>query len=217
MKNLLIKEFRLASSPLSYIFLAGAIMTMIPNYPILVGSFFICFGVFHSFQSSREYNDVLYSTMLPIKKSDFVKAKFIFTVLIQISGFIFCAVLTVVRMTLLSGSVPYANNAMMNATPYYLSFVLLIFTAFNTVFIGNFFKTAYKIGIPFLLFGIAAFLIIGIAETIHHLPGLSFLNAPAGEKLAVGLLILFASVIVYAAATVLSCRKCEKTFEKIDL
>lgn len=217
MKNLLIKEFKLASSPLSYIFLAGALMTMIPNYPILVGSFFICFGIFHSFQSSREYNDVLYSTLLPIKKSDFVRAKFVFTVIIQITGFALCAILTVIRMAFLSYSVPYANNALINATPYYLSFVLMIFTAFNTVFIGNFFKTAYKIGIPFLWFGISAFLLIGVAETLHHLPGLSFLNAPAGEKILIRLLILFAAVVIYAAATVLSCRKCERSFEKIDL
>ena len=50
MKSLLMKEFKLAASPLAYIFLAGALMTLLPGYPILMGAFFICFGVFHSFQ-----------------------------------------------------------------------------------------------------------------------------------------------------------------------
>ena len=50
MKNLLIKEVRLAASPLAFFFLAAAFMTMLPGYPILMGAFFICMGIFHSFQ-----------------------------------------------------------------------------------------------------------------------------------------------------------------------
>ena len=79
MKNLLNKELRLAASPLSYIFLVAALMTLLPGYPILMGAFFICLGVFQSFKYARESNDVLYSVLLPVKKSDFVRSKFAFT------------------------------------------------------------------------------------------------------------------------------------------
>ena len=50
MKNLLIKDFRLSASALTYGFLAASLMTMLPGYPILMGAFFICLGIFHSFQ-----------------------------------------------------------------------------------------------------------------------------------------------------------------------
>ena len=217
MKNLLIKEVRLASSPLSYIFLAAGFMTMLPGYPILMSAFFICFGIFHSFQFSREANDTLYSALLPIKKTDFVKAKYMFTCAIQLIGFLICAVLTAVRMTVLSGAAPYAGNALMNATPVYLAFVLLIYTAFNLFFFGGFFKTAYKIGMPFLSFGIAVFLIIAVAEALPHIPGLEFLHSPAGERPGVQFAALAAATVIYCAVTFFACKKAQRRFEKIDL
>ena len=217
MKNLLIKELRLASSPLSYIFLAASLMTLLPGYPILMGAFFICFGIFHSFQNAREANDTLYTVLLPVRKRDFVRAKFAFTCLIQLLGFALCAALTAVRMTALSEASPYVNNALMNATPVFLAFELLIFAAFNLLFVGGFFKTAYKIGMPFVSFIVASLLIIGLAETLHHLPGLAFLHAPAGEKLGIQFCALIAAAVFYAVVTVLACRKAERRFEEIDL
>ncbi|MGO3548708.1 MAG: ABC-2 transporter permease, partial [Paucilactobacillus nenjiangensis] len=60
MKNLLIKEIQLTSMPITFIFLLFAFMTLIPGYPILMGAFFICLGIFFSFQNGRETNDILY-------------------------------------------------------------------------------------------------------------------------------------------------------------
>lgn len=217
MKSLLIKEVRLAASPLSYIFLTGALLTLTPGYPILLGAFFICFGIFHSFQNAREANDTLYTALLPIKKNDFVKAKFAFTCAIQLIGFALCAALTAVRMTSLSAAAPYVNNAMMNATPLFLAFVLLIFAAFNWLFLGGFFKTAYKIGIPFLSFGIATLVLVTVGEALHHLPGLAFFNAPAGERLALQFALLAVATALYAAVTGLSYTKAAKRFERINL
>lgn len=217
MKNLLSKEFRLAASPLAYWFLLAALMTLLPGYPILMSAFFICFGVFHSFQNAREANDILYSVLLPVQKRDIVRAKFRFTCLIQMIGFLLCAILTAVRMTALSGAVPYTGNALMNANPVYLAFVLLIFTAFNILFVGGFFKTGYKIGIPFLFYSIAAALLVTAAEVLPHLPGLTFLHNPAGERLGLQFGILIAAMVIYAGATLLACRKAERRFERIDL
>ena len=217
MKNLLIKEMRLAASPLTYFFLAAALMTMLPGYPILMGAFFICMGIFQSFQNAREVNDTLYTVLLPVKKSDFVSAKFAFTCLIQMIGFVLCAILTIVRMTLFSAAAPYTGNALMNATPYFLACALLVFAAFNILFVGGFFRSGYKTGIPFLAFGIASLLIIGLAETIPHLPGLAFLRNPAGERLGIQFVILIGTAVFYTLATLLACRKAQARFEKIDL
>lgn len=217
MTKLLSKEFRLAASPLSWIFLIAAFMTLLPGYPILAGAFFVCFGVFHSFQNAREANDVLYTVLLPVRKRDFVRAKFAFTCCIQLLGFVLMAALTVLRMTVLSGGKAYVSNALMNATPLFLAFALLIFAAFNVFFLGGFFRTAYKIGIPFLCFGIAALVLVFIGEALHFIPGLAFFNAPAGERLGLQLALLLAAAAVYALATALSCRVCMARFEKIDL
>ena len=64
MKKLLYKEMKLSANPLSYCFIVFSVMTMIPRYPILVGSFFICLGIFHTCQQIREYDDITYTVML---------------------------------------------------------------------------------------------------------------------------------------------------------
>ena len=217
MKNLLIKELKLASSPLSYIFLVAAFMTLLPGYPILMSAFFICFGIFHSFQSARESNDVLYSLLLPIKKSDFVKTKFAFTCTVELAGFALCAALTVLRMTALSGAKPYIDNALMNPSPVFLAFVLLVFSAFNLFFVGGFFKTAYKIGIPFLLFGVAAFITVSVAESLHFFSALSFLNTTSGEKIGLQSVFLTLCAAAYCGITYLSYSTAKRRFELLDL
>ena len=217
MTRLLNKEFRLAASPLSWIFLTAAAMTLLPGYPILMGAFFICLGIFQSFQNAREANDVLYTVLLPIRKQDFVRAKYAFACCIQLIGFVLMAALTALRMTVLSGGKAYVGNALMNASPLFLAFVLLIFAAFNLCFIGGFFRTAYKFGMPFLSFGIATLVLIFIGEALHFFPGLGFFNTTTGERLGLQFALLAVAAVLYALGTVLSCRASMARFETIDL
>lgn len=217
MKSLLNKEIKLAASPLSWLFIAFALMTLIPGYPILVGAFFICFGIFQSFQSGRENNDILYTVLLPVKKTDAVRAKYTFAVLVQMIGFAVCAVLTVVRMTLMADAAPYRNNPMMNANQAYLGYILLVFALFNTVFLAGFFKTAYKFGKPFVLFIITSFVLVGAAEALHHFPGLGFLNETDTLGDSRMWLVLAGALTVYIVATVISCRVAMKRFDKVDM
>ena len=215
MKLLLKKELCFTAAPLSYFFLAFSVMGFIPNYPILVGAFFTCLGIFKTFQAAREGNDVLYTVLLPVKKRDVVRARYLFVALVQMAAFVLCAVVAALRMTVMSGGV-YAANTLMNANLFYLGWVLLIFADFQVVFCGGFWKDAYRIGVPFLLFGITAFVMIGLAETIHHMPGLAALNTPWGMP-GVQVGFLAGSAAVYGLSTVLSCRRAEARFETIDL
>ena len=115
MKNLLKKEIRLASSPITWVFILFGALTMIPGYIILLGAFFVCLGLFHSYQNARENGDVMYTMLLPVKKSDYVRAKYTFTVMIQMLALALMFVLTIVRMTVLGSSITYITNEMMNA------------------------------------------------------------------------------------------------------
>ena len=217
MKNLLVKDFRLSASPLTYAFLAASLMTMLPGYPILMGAFFVCLGLFHSFQIGRETNDILYTVLLPVPKGDVVRAKFAFTCTIQMLSFLPMVLLTILRMTVLGQAEVYRSNALMNACPLFLAFVLLIFAAFNCVFLRVFFRSAYRIGIPFLAFGLVTVILVAAGESLHFFPGLSFLNVPSGERIGLQLLILGFAVLAYALLTWLSCRGSMKQFENLDL
>ena len=217
MRELMLKEIKLAASPISFIFILFAAMAMIPGYPILVGAFFVCFGLFQSFQNACANNDILYTVLLPIKKTDAVKAKYGFTVMIQMIAFAFMVVLTLIRMTAMADAAPYVNNAMMNANQFYLAGNLLVFVLFNCIFVGGFFKTAYKYGRPFLFFSVAGFLIITLAETLHHIPGLEFLNNTNAMADVRMWAILAVAVMVYVLTVVMSCRASVRRFEAVDM
>lgn len=217
MRNLLKKELKLSTSPLAWFFLLFSLMTFLPGYPILMGSFFICLGQFQSFVAAREANDILYTVLLPVRKTDVVTAKYTAAGFFELAGLVLMAVFTVIRMTLLADSPVYTRNALMNATPVFLAFVLVIFMLFNVIFLGGFFKTAYKIGKPFILFIIAAMVVTGIAESLIHIPGLTFLHSPTVEKPAVQYAALAAAAVLYELATGMSKKKSKERFEQIDL
>jgi len=216
-KNLLYKEFLLSMPLLTYLFLGFTAMTFIPGYPILCGAFFVCFGIFQSYQMGREDNDILYTVLLPVRKSDAVKSKYAAAVVLQMTAFIIFSAFVCLRMVFLSDVDIYTTNVLMGANPVFLAFVLLIFAVFNAVFIGGFFKTAYRYGKPFVLFIAVNFALIGVAETLHHLPGLGWMNTLDFSDLDRQISVLVAAAVLYTAATVVSCKISQNRFEKIDL
>lgn len=216
MKKLLYKEMKLSANPLSYWFIAFSAMTMIPRYPILVGSFFICLGIFHTYQQIREYDDITYTVMLPVKKQDVVTAKYLFVLFIELMAFTLCTLLTIIRMKVFGHADPYVTNQLMNANAAYLGYVMIVFATFNGIFLAGFFKTAYKIGKPFIIFCVVGFIIITMGEVLHHLPGLESLNEPS--NLSIPQVVIFAiGVMMFVLCTWLSYQKAAKDFEEIDL
>lgn len=217
MKQLLIKEYKLTSSPLTFFFLAFTSMAMIPGYPILVGAFFVCLGIFYTFQYAREYNDVMYTALLPVAKSDVVKARYSFVITVELIAVGLSTILTLIRMTMLSTVKPYVENPLMNANFVYLGAYLVILALFNLIFVTGFFKTAYYFGKAFIFFSIAAFVVIAIMETLHHLPGLQVLNSTGWNAMGIQAGVLIFGVVIYVLFTVLSLKKSIKQFEQIDL
>lgn len=216
MKKLFYKEMKLSANPLSYWFITFSAMAILPRYPILVGAFFICLGIFHTYQQIREYDDITYTVMLPVKKQDVVTAKYLFVLFIECTAFILCTLLTIIRMKVLGNSVPYVTNQLMNANTAYLGYVLIVFAAFNGIFLAGFFKTAYRIGKPFILFCVAGFIIIIIGETLHHIPNLESLNDPSSVSVP-QVAILVIGIAVFMLCTWVSYQKAVKDFEEIDL
>ena len=208
---------RLSASVLSYLFIAFGFMFFIPGYPILCGVFFVTLGIFQSFQNAREANDIVFSALLPIAKKYVVRGKFLFSCFIELCSFALMAATVILRMTIFSESSLYRNNALMNANPFALGMALLIFGLFNFIFIGGFFKTAYKLGKPFLIYIIAAFITIGIGEALHHFPGLEMLNAFGFDHIIQQLGLFGIGALCFVFLTLLSYRRACEHFEIIDL
>ena len=74
MKALLYKELKLAMHPICYVFIAlFPFMILIPSYPIAIGFLYVltCYPIlFLGANKGQQSNDLLYSTLLPIRKKD---------------------------------------------------------------------------------------------------------------------------------------------------
>ncbi len=217
MRDILLKEMKLSASPLCYFFILFGLMFFLPGYPILCGAFFVTLGLFQGFQNAREANDIVFSALLPIAKRDVVKGKYLFVCFIELCGTLLMAAAVIVRMTLLADAVVYRSNALMNANLFALGMAFVLFGLFNLIFVGGFFRTAYRIGRPFIVHIIVTFLLIGAAEAVHHIPGLGAVNAFGVDNIAVQLCSLAVGIAVYGLLTFLSCRAACARFEKIDL
>lgn len=217
MRNIMKKELRLSASPLSYLFIMFGVMFLIPGYPILCGVFFVALGIFQSFQTAREANDIVFSALLPIAKRDVVKGKYLFVCFIELCSFLLMAIVTVLRMTVMSGVQAYRHNALMNANLFALGMALLIFGLFNLIFVGGFFRTAYKFAKPFVTYIIVAFLLICVGEAVHHFPGIESVNAFGFEHILLQFSLFALGAACYVILTLISFRVSCKNFEKIDL
>ena len=217
MRNILRKETKLSASVLSYLFILFGFMFFLPGYPILCGAFFVSLGLYQSFQTAREANDIVFSALLPIAKRDVVKGKYLFVCLIESCALLLMTFSVILRMTVFLHSEVYRNNALMNANLFALGVACLIFGLFNWIFVCGFFKTAYKFGRPFVTFIVAAFMSVIAAEALHHVPGLETVNAFGTENMIMQLMLLAAGVILYVLITILSYRRACTYFERIDL
>lgn len=217
MLKLLKKEMQLTASPLSYLFVFFGLMAFLPGYPILASSFFLCLGLFQSFQSAREANDLTYTMLLPIAKGDAVKARYLFCMVIEGCYILVTTIPVVLRMSLLSEVSVYRNNPLMNANLVYLGFALVILGLFNWIFVGGFFKTAYKLGKPFVAFIFAAFAVTGLAETLFHIPGFSTLNAFGFTHLPLQAGVLMGGLMAFVLLSVISMHRAVQNFQRIDL
>ena len=217
MRNIMRKEMKLSASVLAYHFIAFGLMFFLPGYPVLCGEFFVTLGLYQSFMYAREANDTVFSALLPIAKADVVKGRFAFSCMIEMCSFAVMTVATLIRMTVLRNNMVYASNVMMNANLFALGMALLLFGIFNMIFIAGFYRTAFNTGRPFIVYIIVCFVIIGVAETLHHVTGMQNLNAFGFDSMVLQVVCLVAGAACFVVLTVLAYRKSCNSFEKIDL
>lgn len=213
MSDLLYKELRLAAHPSMYIFLFMGALVLIPAYPYGVIFFFGTLGIFQSMMYGRETRDIYFTALLPLPKRDAVKAKLLLAAFAQLTELAVSLPFAFLRTLYLTDGNPVGIEA--NAAFYGIG--LMIFGVFNLVFFTQFFKTAYKAGVAFLIALVPATLGIIIMEALVHFPGLEWLDGIDGASLARQVPILLAGVAVYASTWVMAYQISVKRFEKVDL
>lgn len=214
MLNLLRKELRLAVHPTSWIFLCLSLMLLIPSYPYYVAFFYTGLGIFFTCLSARENQDIPYMLLLPLPKRDIVRARFASSVLMELLQVATATLALVLHHFLIHASNPVG----MDANIALLGLALVELGLFNLVFFPLYYKNPQKVGVPFLIAGIAVFLYIFVAEAAAHVVPFvrDVLDTPDPAHLPEKIAVLVIGLLIFAIETFAARRISEKRFEKQD-
>lgn len=213
MFDLLQKELRLAAHPSLYIFIMLGALVLVPAYPYGVVFFFAMLGVFQSMMYARETRDIYFTALLPVRKRDAVKAKLLLAAFAQLAQLLISLLFAFLRTLYLTDGNPVG----IEANVAYYGFGLMIFGIFNLVFFTQFFKTAYKAGVAFLIALVPATIGIFAMEAVVHFPGMAWLDGTSPAQLARQVPILLTGMAVYAATWLWTLHAAGRRFEQVDL
>ena len=226
MKALIYKELKLAMHPICYVFIVlFPFMILIPSYPLGIGFIYVltCYPIlFLGANKGQQSNDLLYSTLLPVRKKDIVMARILTVIFMQIAF--------ILVMTALYPVARIINNAIAqsaeNPSEYMIpglgldSYVLLVAIALIGYAIADiiFFPIYYKHGksiVMSTLFTILGFVVyIGIFTIgLPFIPGLNILN---NLHLGIQFAILGAAILISFGLHVVVYKVSSKRLEKVD-
>lgn len=223
MKALLYKEFKLSMHPMIYIFIfLFPMMILIPKYPIAVGFIYVLSSypiLFLGANKGQQSNDLLFSTLLPVRKKDIVLAR-IFTV--AILQLIFITVMTwfyPVR-ALIINSIPDLVDVGITSNGYVsiLSFAIIGFALADLIFFPAYYKNGKSILLPtlFSIFGFALY-IMTVTVVIPYIPtiGEAYL-AFFCNTLWIQFIFLALALILYALIHIFVYKVSSRRLEKVD-
>ena len=215
MKELMYKEFKLSMQPIAYIFLSLSALLCIPNYPYYVTFFYTCLGIFFVFQLNRENRDVHYMMALPIRKRDIVKARFYLVVFIELAQVITCIPFAFIR----DKFIPMNNQVGIEANVAFIGLSFIMLGLFNFIFLTQYYKSGYKIGVPFVKASTMMFFYIVVAEVmLRVIPYMrDYCDSVSMQNQIKQLPVLLLGVILYIGITLLAYEKSADNFDKLDL
>jgi hypothetical protein len=215
MKELLIKEMKLALHPTAIIFLSFVAMVMIPNYPYEVNYFYTTLGIFFICLNGRENKDIYYSMLLPIRKKDIVKARFGL-----ICGIELLQLLLTVPFVLLKTMIcPLPNQVGMDANVAFFGIGFLLFGIFNFTFLTSYYKDVNQVGRAYGISSILIFVYMAIEIVlVHAVPFLrDYADTMDPQYMGSKVIVLLVGCLLYAILTFMAYQKSVKMFESFDL
>ncbi len=215
MKNLLIKDFRLAIHPTVFLFWLLSAMLLIPNYPYYVVLYYSSLSLFFVCLNGRENHDIEFSLMLPVRKRDAVRARICFAMIVQA-----VQLLIAIPFAALRQSFPLGGNQVgMDANIAFFGLALLLLGIFNLQFFTGYYRAPQKVGKTFAISSILFFIAIAVLEALAHaVPFFRLkLDTPDPQFFPEKLIVLAIGAVMYLILTLLACRISEKSFEALDI
>ncbi|OBR66548.1 hypothetical protein A7K91_03650 [Paenibacillus oryzae] len=217
MYNLLLKELKLGVNPFFYFlpFITGA-LTLIPSWLYFFVLLYFCFiTVPNLFAGYKSQNDLIFTSILPVAKTNIVKAKISVVVILELLHMVIAIIYGVISISL------YPDITYYFFAPTFgfwgLCFVML--AIFNLIFYPIYYKTAYKYGVATIASIAAALLFAGGAEwlAIQNSFVHDVFKGAGADNLLLQLSILAAGIIIFALFTIIAYYMSIKRFEKVEI
>jgi len=189
MKALIYKEMRLSMHPLCYIFIVlFPLMILIPSYPLGIGFIYVltCYPIlFLGANKGQQSNDLLYSTLLPVRKKDIVMARIITVIIMQVAFMLIMSALYPVARMINDAIIANSENPKeyvipglgLNSYVLVLAFAIIGYAIADIIFFPIYYKNGKSI-VMSTLFTILGFVVyIGVVTIgLPYIPGLEILN-----------------------------------------
>jgi putative membrane protein len=214
MKNLMRKELVLAMHPASMLFLLLSAMLLIPNYPYYVICFYTCLGTFFICLTGRENRDIEFTALLPVRKTDLVRARVFTVMLMQLAQLVIA-----VSFAVFSSRVSAENLVGMDANTAFFGFALVLYGVFNLVFFRNYYRAPGKVGKAFGWgCGALTLCMVVFEACAHTVPFVrDRLDTPDPAFLGEKLTLLAAGAALYVLLSALALRRAMHSFAALDL
>ena len=228
MKALIYKEFKLAMHPICYVFIAlFPFMILIPSYPLAIGFIYIlsCYPIlFLGANKGQQSNDLLYSTLLPVRKKDIVMARIITCAVMQ---FAFIAIMSALypltyalqgMITAESGQQIEIPGIGLNGFVSVIAIALLGYTLADLIFFPIYYKNGRSIVLSTLMMLLGFIIYLAVFTIIiPYIPGCEgYKTFLENENIGIQFALLGGVIVLYVALHYLVYRISAKRLEKVD-
>ena len=223
MKAILYKEFKLAMHPLCYVFVfTFPLMILIPSYPIAVGFIYIlsCYPIlFLGANKGQQSNDLLFTTLLPVRKKDIVLAR-IMTVATMHFAFIAVVSMLYPLAVMINSAIPGDPTPGLGLDGYLsiLAIVLVGYSIADLIFFPIYYKHGKSIVMSTLLTILGFVIYLGIFTiAIPYIPGCEgYMQLLCKSGIGYQIMLFGIALVVYFFVHFLVYKISSKRLEKVD-
>ena len=215
MRNLLRKEFSLVIKPYYFLYTLFGALLLIPQWVYFVAPMYLVFiALPNIIQTAKVQKDMEFTMLLPIRKSDAVRARVLAFATLEVAQIAVIAVFAALNIALY-----HMPNFLIDPNVAYIGGVFAMFGVFNVVFFPMHYRTGFKLAVPLIVSITAIMLFAGIIEVlVATVPAVTHvLDGISGQALVAQIPVLLCGIVVFALLTWISIKISIKRFSKVNL
>ena len=222
MKALLYKEFKLAMHPICYIFVClFPFMMLIPSYPLAIGFIYIlsCYPIlFLGANKGQQSNDLLYSTLLPVRKKDIVMARIFTVAIMQFAYMIITSCLYPLALYMSTKNMGAAPGLTINGYVSVLAIAIIGYALADLIFFPIYYKRGKSIVMSTLLTIIGFVVYIAIFTiAIPYIPGAEgYKKILCDSGIGIQFAFLGGALVIYVLIHLAVYKVSVKRLERVD-